>query len=73
MDVAFFTRLIASRVTDTVGYLKLVNGAYGDTFPLKLIDTATGQTKYFLNHNNKEEMKALRIAVREYNKKKETV
>jgi len=30
MDVAFFTRLIASRVTDTVGYLKLVNGAYGD-------------------------------------------
>jgi len=38
-----------------------------------LIDTATGQTKYFLNHKNKEEMKALRIAVREYNKKKETV
>jgi len=43
MDVAFFTRLIASRVTDTVGYLKLVNGAYGDTFPLKLIDTYSFQ------------------------------
>jgi hypothetical protein len=57
----------------TVGYLKLVSGESGDTFPLKLIDTATMQTKHLLNHKNKEEMKALRIAVREYNKKKESV
>jgi hypothetical protein len=73
MDGAFFTRMIASRVTDTVGFLKLVKGDEGDTFPLKLIDTVTRQTKHLLNHKNKEEMKALRIAVREYNKTKETV
>lgn len=72
-DVAFFTRMIGLRVSKTVGYLKLVNGESGDTFPLKLIDTVTGQTKQLLNHENKEEMKALRIAVREYNKKKDTV
>ena len=73
MGLAFFTRMIASTVTDTVGFLKLVKGDEGDTFPLKLIDTATGQTKKLLNHKNKLEMKALRIAVREYNKTKETV
>lgn len=73
MDLAFFTRMIAITVTDTVGFLKLVKGDARDTFPLKLIDTATGQTKHFLNHKNKAEMKALRIAVREYNKTKETV
>jgi len=73
VGLAFFTRMIASTVTDTVGFLKLVKGDEGDTFPLKLIDTATGQTKKLLNHKNKLEMKALRIAVREYNKTKETV
>ena len=73
MDLAFFTCMIASTVTDTVGFLKLVKGDEGDTFPLKLIDTATGQTKKLLNHKNKAEMQALRIAVREYNKTKETV
>ena len=55
------------------GYLKLVKGELLDTFPLKLVDLATGETKRFFNYKDRAELKELRIAVREFNKRKETV
>ena len=72
MDADFFERLVFSQVTGVVGYLKVVKGEPMDTFPLKLIDLATGETKRFLNAKSKKQLKALRIAVRDFNKRKET-
>ena len=70
MTSLFLLRMMCGEIK-TKGYLKLVKGEPMDTFPLKLVDLATGETKVFLNNKSKKQLKALRIAVRQFNKKKE--
>jgi hypothetical protein len=66
-------RLMGGEVNPPVGFLKIKKLKFGDAIPLKLIDTGTGEIKQYIKNTYKSEMKALRIAVREYNKTKETV
>lgn len=68
MTSLFVLRMMCGEI-HSQGYLKLVKGEPMDTFPLKLVDLATGETKRFLNEKSKTQLKALRIAVREFNKK----
>lgn len=70
MTSLFLLRMMCGEI-ETKGYLKLVKGEPMDTFPLKLIDLATGETKGFLNDKSKKQLKALRIAICQFNKKKE--